>query len=103
MTRRAAGGDRAARALVLRTARYVGIGVSNLVNLYDPQAVVFTGGFARGNWELMQDYLLEEVRDQTFSQSTQLLLTELGDDAGILGAASLAFDAARQESSGAVR
>jgi glucokinase len=95
VTRRAAEGDRAARALVLRTARYVGIGVSNLINLYDPEAIVFTGGFARGNWELIHDYLLTEVREQAFSQSTHLLLTELGDDAGILGAASLGFDAAK--------
>jgi glucokinase len=98
VTRRAADGDRAARALVLRTARYVGIGVANLVNLYDPEAVIFTGGFARGNWELIHDYLLDEVRTQSFSQSTQLLLTELGDDAGLLGAAGLAFDAARATS-----
>jgi glucokinase len=89
VTQRAAAGDRAARALVLRTARYLGIGVSNLVNLYDPEAVVFTGGFARRNWDLMYDYLLGEVRDQAFSQRTQLLLTALGDDAGILGAAGL--------------
>jgi len=80
---------------VLRTARYIGIGVTNLVNLYDPEAVVFTGGFARGNWELIKEYLLAEVRGQAFSQSTHLLLTELGDDAGIIGAASLALEAAR--------
>lgn len=95
VTRRAAEGDRAARALVLRTARYVAIGVANLVNLYDPEAVIFTGGFARGNWELIRDYLQIEVREQAFSQSTHLLLTELGDDAGIIGAAGLALEAAR--------
>ena len=66
---------------------------ANLVSLYDPEAVVFTGGFARGNWDLIHDYLLSEVRSQAFSQSTHLLLTELGDDAGIIGAASLALDA----------
>jgi len=95
VTRRAATGDRAAHALVLRTARYIGIGVANLVNLYDPEAVIFTGGFARGNWDLIADYLLDEVRSQAFSQSTCLLLTELGDDAGLIGAASLACEAAR--------
>ena len=57
--------------------------------------MIFTGGFARGNWDLIHAYLLSEVREQSFSQSTHLLLTELGDDAGILGAASLAFAAAR--------
>jgi glucokinase len=83
-------GDRAARALVLRTARYLGIGVANLANLYDPDAVIFTGGFARNNWDLIREYLQQEVHGQAFSQKTQLLLTELGDDAGLVGAATLA-------------
>jgi glucokinase len=92
VTQRAHAGDRAARALVMRTARYLGIGVSNLVNLYDPEAVVFTGGFARNNWELIDDYLHNEVREQAFSQRTRLCLTHLGDDAGILGAAGIAME-----------
>jgi glucokinase len=94
VTERATHGDRAARALVIRTARYLGIGVANLANLYDPEAVVFTGGFARNNWELIHDYLENEVREQAFSQETRLCLTTLGDDAGILGAAGLVFRSA---------
>jgi glucokinase len=89
VTERAMAGDRAARALILRTARYLGIGVANLVNLYDPEAVIFTGGFARNNWTVIHEYLLSEVREQAFSQQTELLITELGDDAGILGGAGL--------------
>jgi glucokinase len=91
VTQRAREGDKAARALVLRTARYLGIGVSNLANLYDPEAVIFTGGFARNNWDLILDYLYSEVREQAFSPNFQLLLTELGDDAGLLGAAAQAL------------
>jgi glucokinase len=91
VTQRARSGDRAARALVLRTARYLGIGVANLANLYDPEAVIFTGGFARNNWDIIHEYLQNEVRDQAFSQSTKLLLTELGDDAGLVGAGALAL------------
>jgi glucokinase len=95
VTDRARAGDRAARALVLRTARYLGIGVSNLANLYDPEAVIFTGGFARNNWDIIHEYLEREVREQAFSQNTQLLLTELGDDAGLVGAAALMLRKAR--------
>lgn len=91
VTKRVHEGDRAARALVLRTARYLGIGVSNLANLYDPEAVIFTGGFARNNWDIIHDYLLNEVREQAFSQNIRLLLTELGDDAGVMGAAAIAL------------
>lgn len=93
VTDRARNGDRAARALLLRTARYLGIGVANLANLYDPEAVIFTGGFARNNWDIIQEYLQQEVRDQAFSQTTQLLLTELGDDAGLVGAAAVSLRA----------
>jgi len=88
VTARARAGDRAARALILRTARYLGIGVANLANLYDPEAVIFTGGFARNNWDIVHDYLLREVLEQAFSQHIRLLLTELGDDAGLVGAAA---------------
>jgi len=95
VTERARQGDRAARALVLRTARYVAIGVANLANLYDPQAIIFTGGFARNNWDLIRDYMEQEVREQSFSRNLQLLLTALGDDAGLLGAASMVFRRAR--------
>jgi len=96
VTRQARDGDRAARALVLRTARYIGIGVANLANLYDPEAVIFTGGFARNNWDMVYDYLLHEVRDQAFSQNVELLLTELGDDAGLIGAAALILHPGRE-------
>jgi glucokinase len=84
-------GDRAARALVLRTARYIGLGVVNLANVYDPDAVIFTGGFARANWDIMNAYLENEVREQAFSPNLPLLLTELGDDAGLIGAAAIAL------------
>src|SRR2546425_9510700 len=67
VTEQAARGDKAAKALVLRTARYLGIGVANLANLYDPEAVIFTGGFARNTWDLIHDYLEQEVHEQSFS------------------------------------
>jgi glucokinase len=91
ITKRAHDGDKAARALIMRTARYVGIGVSNLANLFDPEAVIFTGGFARNNWEIIHAYLEQEVFEQSFVQNLPLKLTELGDDAGLVGAAAAAL------------
>lgn len=87
----AQGGDKAAKALIMRTARYVGIGVSNLANLFDPEAVIFTGGFARNNWDMIRGYLQQEVYEQSFVQNLPLKLTELGDDAGLVGAAAAAL------------
>jgi glucokinase len=95
VTERATSGDRAALALVRRTARYIGIGCANLVNLYDPQAIVFTGGFARANWELIADEVRREVHEQALIPGGDMLLTELGDDAGLLGAATLVLERER--------
>jgi glucokinase len=91
ITKWATDGDKAAKALIMRTARYVGIGVSNLANLFDPEAVIFTGGFARNNWELIHAYLEQEVFEQSFVQNLPLKLTKLGDDAGLVGAAAAAL------------
>lgn len=90
VTRMAEGGDKAAIALLKRTGRYIGIGLANLVNLYDPDVIVLTGGFARNTWNLIHDYMEAEMDEQALTASVNLALTELGDNAGLLGAATLA-------------
>ena len=93
VTDRARHGDRAALALVRRTARYLAIGIANLVNQYDPEAVVLTGGFARSTWDLVYSYITQEVNEQALAPDVRLLLGKLEDDAGVIGAASLVFHA----------
>lgn len=95
VTERARSGDRAALALVRRTARYLAIGIANLVNQYDPEAVVLTGGFARNTWDLIYSYVSTEVEEQALVPDVRLLLSRLEDDAGVLGAASLVFHSQR--------
>lgn len=90
VTRMAENGDKAAIALLKRTGRYIGIGLANLVNLYDPDVIVLTGGFARNTWNLLHKYMEDEMDEQALTASVNLALTELGDNAGLLGAATLA-------------
>jgi glucokinase len=90
VTHMAEGGDKAAIALLKRTGRYLGIGLANLVNLFDPDVIVLTGGFARNTWNLLHQYMESEMDEQALTSSVNLALTELGDDAGMLGAATLA-------------
>jgi len=93
VTERARLGDRAALALVRRTARYLAIGIANLVNQHDPEAIILTGGFARSSWDLISGYVSQEVDEQSLTRDVRLMLGRLDDDAGVIGAASLVFHA----------
>jgi len=86
-------GDKLAKEVVSQAAVYLGIGLVNLVNIFNPEMIVIGGGLAK-----MGDLLLEParqiVRERAFPVSARLVrivTTELGDDAGLLGAAVFAF------------
>lgn len=83
---------RAARAVLDQTARYLGVGIGNLVNLFNPERVI-VGGWAG---LLLSQELLPAVREAArehslrypFSQTT-IELGRLGPDAVARGAATL--------------
>jgi predicted NBD/HSP70 family sugar kinase len=90
----AARGDRTARAAVQYVADWLGFGVANLVNIVNPEAVLFGG-------TLRSVYLAgaAQVRDRldgmalrACREHVRLRTPVLGDDAPLLGAAELAFE-----------
>jgi glucokinase len=90
----AAENDETARAVLQKAGRSLGIGLSNVVNLFDPEVIVLGGGLV----QIGEPYL-GPARDQLFKMTSdqhrrprRLEVTALGHDAGILGAAALAFD-----------
>lgn len=85
-------GDALAFDLIKRNAYYLGIGLANLVNIFNPERIVIGGGLSN-----MGDMLLipafEEAGRRAFEQSFQavnFLKAELGSDAGVIGAAAYA-------------
>jgi glucokinase len=87
-------GDAFAQAIVSETARVIGIGVANIVSLVNPDLVILGGGVG-----MQADLLLEPVRKAVHDQaqpisgrSVQIEVSQLGEDAGLLGAAFAAFD-----------
>jgi glucokinase len=86
--------DDAAAVEALRAAAvYLGMGVANLISLLDPQMVVLGGGLMQAG-----DLLLGTVRTEAARWAqpiamaqTRIELTALGEDAGLFGAARLAF------------
>ncbi len=90
--------DEVARDVLRRAGTALGIGLSNVVNLFDPQVIVLGGGVT----EAGEPYL-GPARDRFASmlsaqnrRPTRLDVTTLGNDAGILGAAMLALDEGNQ-------
>ena len=84
----AARGDRQARIVVERAARYMGIALISLTNVLDPEIFVIGGGISR-SWKLVYPTMLETLRSSPFikpARRPQLRRARLGDRAGQVGA-----------------
>lgn len=71
---------------------YLAIGISNLINIFEPDALIIGGGFARYEY-----LLLDELKDKLLNtnllfnsrKNIQIQVATLGNDAGIIGASML--------------
>jgi len=76
-----------------RMGDYLGIGLANVINILNPEMIVIGGGVANG-WELFEQHMRHQVDEHAFplpASEVKILPAECGDDAGLLGAARLAF------------
>jgi glucokinase len=90
----ASAGNPEARAALDRAALFTGLGVANLVSLLNPEMVVLGGGVVQGAGDLFLAAARSEVarRAQPIAaRRCRIELTQLGPNAGLLGAARLAF------------
>lgn len=84
----AARGDRHARMVVERSARYMGLALISLTNVLDPEMFVMGGGITR-SWKLVAPMMLETLRSSPFIKPARrpvLRRARLGDRAGQVGA-----------------
>ena len=84
-------GDPLSKAVVERVGNYLGLALSHIGNVMNPEKIVIGGGVSHAG-----DILLEPVRQafETYSfkrvrKSTKIHLATLGNDAGVIGAAWL--------------
>ncbi|HEO1898363.1 TPA: ROK family glucokinase [Streptococcus agalactiae] len=87
-------GDKFANSVVERVSRYLGLAAANISNILNPDSVVIGGGvsaageFLRSRVEkYFVTFAFPQVKKST---KTKIKIAELGNDAGIIGAASLA-------------
>jgi glucokinase len=88
-------GDHTARHALERAGRYTGMGVANLVSVFDPEVVILGGGLMSGAGDLLLEPIRAEVRrwaQPIAAARCRIELSTLGDSAGVLGAARLALD-----------
>jgi glucokinase len=86
--------DDAARAVLRRAGTSLGIGLSNVVNLFDPEVIVLTGSVVRAGEPYLgaaRDTLVRMTQAQR-RRAMRLDVTSLSRDGGIIGAGALAFD-----------
>lgn len=89
--------DDLALAVVDRFVYYLSYALGNLANLLNPSTIILGGGVSQAG-----DFLAEKVRKkmqsflfETIREVTKVKCAELGNDAGIIGAASLVLNKAK--------
>lgn len=86
-------GDELALEVFRRMGFYLGVGLASLINIFNPEMITIGGGVAAG-WELFYDHVRQQVSERAFpvpAKRAQIVRAECGDDAGLLGAAHIAF------------
>lgn len=81
--------DELACRAVEREARYLGLGLANLISLLAPDAIVLSGSLMKSA-DLFLDRIRNVIRGGCAfvpSEKTELVLASLGEDANLIGAA----------------
>ena len=86
-------GDSLAKELIARTGYYVGVGLANLINIFNPELIVIGGGLSNiGDMLLKPAFKVAEERafKEAF-QAVRFASAGLGPNSGVLGAAAFAL------------
>ena len=85
-------GDFNGERIFRRFIHYLALGIVSLINILDPDVIALGGGVSKAG-DFLLSALLPEVREHIFYKdlpSAEILLSQLGNDAGIIGAAMMA-------------
>jgi glucokinase len=86
-------GNKVAKAAVMQNARYIGIGIANLISLFAPEIVVLGGGMANGGDDYIDE--IKRVANENilgnYRNNLVIARAELRQSAAITGAALFAL------------
>ena len=85
-------GDEAAKEVIDMYLKYLESGLASMINIFQPEVLSIGGGIS-GEGDPLVEMILPSIRDQQygigFTELTKVCIAELGNDAGIIGAAFL--------------
>ena len=85
-------GDKYAKAVVDKYIKYLAAGITNTINIFQPDILCIGGGVCNEGDPLllpMKELVKEEVYTRNSPKNTEIVIAKLGNDAGIIGAAFL--------------
>jgi glucokinase len=88
--------DKVVKKIVDRAIKYLGLGIGSLVNVLSPEVIIFGGGVVEALGQPFLQRIEKEIRKTAFAfsmKNVRIVRAQLGDDAGITGAALLAREA----------
>eukprot|EP00913_Durusdinium_trenchii_P022805 g21409.t1 len=86
-------GDRAVEQIVRRAAEHIGVAVASVIHLLAPDVVVLGGGMVEAMPKLFRETIDRVAKANVLSayaKSFRVVIAEMGDDAGLFGAAAWA-------------
>jgi glucokinase len=86
-------GDPLAKAALARAGGYIGRALANYLHIFNPSIVILGGGVSRSGPFLIEPLraaILENIMSPEYVQGLLITTAALGDDAGLLGALTLA-------------
>lgn len=84
-------GDKTAKEVVDTYTKYVAVGVANIINVFQPEKICIGGGIS-GEKDTLINPIKEFVDKEIYvamGKPCEIVVAELGNDAGIIGAAAL--------------
>jgi glucokinase len=85
-------GDKAAKEVIDSYIKDLSCGVTNLINTFAPEILCIGGGISKEGDTLikpLKELVNREVYSRFSTKQTKIVVAELGNDAGIIGAAAL--------------
>lgn len=85
-------GDKVAEEVVDKYIRYLAVGITNAINTFQPDILCIGGGVCNEGDTLLlpvREMVAKEVYTRNSKKNTKIVIAELGNDAGIIGAAFL--------------
>lgn len=88
-------GDATAQAVIDKYIRYLACGITNTINIFQPDILCIGGGVCNEGDPLLlplKEQVKKEVYTKNSAKNTEIVIAKLGNDAGIIGAAFLGLN-----------